>query len=794
MKLKAKTTDAVSPLEEHGRTLARTIAQSGMVLLQNNGVLPLQKGNIALYGSGARHTVTGGSGSGEVNARHTVSFCEGLQNAGFTVTTDDWLDRYDETYKTAKQASINANKKKVLLLNKKTLAYLMSVTFKRPAGDRITETDVQRSDTDTCIYVLSRMPGEGHDEQVRPGSYLLTDEENANIRFCAANYRRFILVVNASFPLDLSVADDCAVGAILYTGLPGMESGTALADILTGKTTPEGRLAVTWANCYADCPSAGCFGTSPEVHYKEGTLTGYRWFATTGKAPRYPFGFGLSYTSFQTQYVSAAYKDNRLQVRVRVTNTGTFAGRDTVQLYASKTTQTLLEEAVRLCGFGKTKLLQPGETDDCTVSFDPRCLSVFDEQSHETVVKAGAYILGIGTDADHITPAAKLDVPRRIVLAKHAVSFPRSERVHEPVSYTDDAVYDLPVLSIDHVDVPRQSAPNVPAPAADLADSELLYLVCGSGLFGEKTGFHVPGAVGHTTARFLEKGIRNLEFCDGPAGLRLQRRSTVDKKGKIKPVDTAISLYDYLPGFLKKALLGNPDKEQMLYQFVTGFPAASVLAQTWDTALAMQMGEQVGHEMEEYGVDFWLAPAMNLVRDPLCGRNYEYYAEDPILTGLLAANVCLGVQKTPGKTVTIKHFACNNQETDRYHTSSELDEKTLRELYLKPFEIVVKTARPGAVMAAYNKTGGVYCANHKDLIEGVLRGEWGFSGIVMTDWLATGKGQADESTAINSGVDLIMPGGKGTLKALQKGLAGGTLDKDALRRSAARMLTLAKEE
>ena len=232
----------------------------------------------------------------------------------------------------------------------------------------------------------------------------------------------------------------------------------------------------------------------------------------------------------------------------------------------------------------------------------------------------------------------------------------------------------------------------------------------------------------------------------------------------------------------------------MLYQFVTGFPAASVLVQTWDTALAMQMGEQVGREMEEYGVDVWLAPAMNLVRDPLCGRNYEYYAEDPILTGLLASNVCLGVQKTPGKTVTVKHFACNNQETDRYHTSSELDEKTLRELYLKPFELVVKTAHPGAVMAAYNKIGGVYCANHKDLIEGVLRGEWGFDGIVMTDWLATGKGQADECGAINSGVDLIMPGGKGTLKALQKGYVGGTLDKDALRRSAARMLTLAKEE
>ncbi len=794
MTIKAKTTDTVSPPEGHGRALARTIAQSGMVLLQNNGVLPLQKGGIALYGSGARHTVTGGSGSGEVNARHTVSFYEGLQNAGFTVTTDDWLDRYDETYKTAKQAFIAENKKKALFLNKKTLAYLMSVTFARPAGDRISEADVQNSDTDTCIYVLSRMPGEGHDEQVRPGSYLLTDEETENIRFCAEHYRYFVLVINASFPLDLSIIDKCEIGVVLYTGLPGMESGTALADILTGKAAPEGRLAVTWANSYADYPSAGCFGTSPEVLYKEGTLTGYRWFTTTGNAPRYPFGFGLSYTSFKTEYVSAAYSDGKIRIRVRVTNAGASGGRETVQFYASKTTQTLFEEAMRLCAFVKTKMLQPGETDERTVSFDPRCLSVFDEQSHETVIEEGAYILGIGADAGHITPAVKLDVPLRIALTKHAVSFPHSDRVHEPVSYTDHTAYDLPVLRIDTVGAQNQAVPNTSAPAADMAENELLYLVCGSGLFGEKEGFHVPGAVGHTTARFLEKGVRNLEFCDGPAGLRLQRRSTVDKKGKIKPVDTAISLYDYLPGFLKKELLGNPDKEQMLYQFVTGFPAASVLAQTWDTDLAMQMGEQIGREMEEYGADVWLAPAMNLVRDPLCGRNYEYYAEDPILTGLLASNVCLGVQKTPKKTVTIKHFACNNQETERYYSSSELDEKTLRELYLKPFELVIDTAHPGAVMAAYNRIGGIYCANHKYLIEGVLRQEWGFAGIVMTDWLATGKGQADECGAINSGVDLIMPGGKGTLKALQKGYADGTLDKDALRRSAARILTLAKEE
>ena len=242
-------------------------------------------------------------------------------------------------------------------------------------------------------------------------------------------------------------------------------------------------------------------------------------------------------------------------------------------------------------------------------------------------------------------------------------------------------------------------------------------------------------------------------------------------------------------GFLAGAGLEvNPEKEQLLYQFVTGFPVASAVAQSWNAPLAEEIGRAVSAEMTEYGVTWWLAPALNIVRNPLCGRNYEYYSEDPLLSGKLAAAVTRGVQETPGNYVTIKHFAANNQEENRYYVSSELDERTLREIYLRGFEIVVREAGPKAVMSAYNKINGVYCANNRELCTDILRGEWGFDGIVMTDWLSTGEDRADEAGCLNAGVDLIMPGGKKVVKALLKAHKDGRLTDEALRQSSGRVL------
>ena len=213
-----------------------------------------------------------------------------------------------------------------------------------------------------------------------------------------------------------------------------------------------------------------------------------------------------------------------------------------------------------------------------------------------------------------------------------------------------------------------------------------------------------------------------------------------------------------------------------------------MIAQSWNTDLAFRIGRAVSAEMSEYGVSVWLAPALNIVRNPLCGRNYEYYSEDPVLSGKFAAAVTTGVQETPGNYVTIKHFAANNQEENRYYVSSDLDERVLREIYLKGFEIAVKEGKPRFVMTAYNKINDIFCANNRELCTDILRAEWGFDGAVMTDWLSTGGDRADEAKAVSSGVDLIMPGGKKVVKKLKKAVKQGTLFEEALQRSCGRVL------
>lgn len=253
----------------------------------------------------------------------------------------------------------------------------------------------------------------------------------------------------------------------------------------------------------------------------------------------------------------------------------------------------------------------------------------------------------------------------------------------------------------------------------------------------------------------------------------MQKTSGVKKNGKIKPLEFALSLYELLPKFVKKILLANPKKDKLIYQFTTSFPVANALAQTWNKELLYKMGLAIQKEMEEYGCTYWLAPAINIQLNPLCGRNFEYFSEEPVLAGKLASSIIKGVQSKDGFYVTIKHFACNNQETNRETVNAHLSERTLREIYLKAFEICVKESNALGVMTSYNKVNGVYTSNSYDLCTKVLRCEWGFNGVVMTDWYSTRGDHADNALAIKAGNDLIMPGGftmakKEIRKALRK--------------------------
>ena len=807
MQTKASFQNTVTEREKRNQALAFEAAAEGIVLLENDGALPIKPGKLALFGAGAAYTIQGGSGSGEVNVRHAVNALEGLENAGFTITTKDWIERYDAHWQQGKEAFIRENRKKLWKLSSHVLAELMAAEYRYPSGDRISDQEILDSDTDTCVYILSRQSGEGHDRRDEAGSFRLTETEISNIRLCAERYARFVLVLNTGAPIDLSPLDEISgVNALIYMNQLGTEGGSALAAVLTGTRTPSGKLAVTWARCYSDYPFSGEFGPyakDPDhARYKEGIYVGYRWFDSFGAAPRYPFGFGRSYTDFSVETKTVEVDRSDVIVMIDVANTGkAFSGKEVVQVYVSCPQEGLAKEYQRLAAFGKTAQLAPGETETLTLRFPLSALSSYDERNAETVLDAGDYVLRVGTSSRDTIPAAKLCLPQRVVISLHRNLCAANETIcnlHETRLPAETKPSSLPALTIEPASVQTAAYSYAPQPERfskhtegylnAFSPADMVKFCAGTGLFGENKGICVPGAVGHTTTDYIEQGIPNRELCDGPAGLRIQRRSTINKKGKIKAVDASISLYEFLPNALRRFLLGNPEKEQMLYQFVTGFPVAAAVAQTWNTPLAEEIGRAVSAEMTEYGVTWWLAPALNIVRNPLCGRNYEYYSEDPLLSGKFAAAVTRGVQETPGNFVTIKHFAANNQEENRYYMSADLDERTLREVYLRGFEIAVRESHPKAVMSAYNRINGVYCANNAELCTDILRGEWGFDGIVMTDWLSTGEDRADEAGCLNAGVDLIMPGGKKVVKTLLKAHEEERLSDDVLRRSSGRVL------
>ena len=317
---------------------------------------------------------------------------------------------------------------------------------------------------------------------------------------------------------------------------------------------------------------------------------------------------------------------------------------------------------------------------------------------------------------------------------------------------------------------------------------EMVEIVVGKGMFGGETRFNLPGSVGNTTSRLWDRGLANVALCDGPAGLRIQRRSTVDKKGNVKAVDMAMSVFDALPGFVRNFMVGDPNKETVIYQYTTAFPVANALAQTWNTDLMYEVGAAVYREMKEYGCTYWLAPAINIHRNPLCGRNFEYFSEDPRLSGAMAAAITRGVQQEEGFYVTVKHYACNNQEDNRNYVSSNLSERALREIYLRGFEICVREGGAKSIMTSYNKVNGIYSPNSHDLCTKVLRNEWGFDGVVMTDWFSTNKGQASNAICMKAGNDMIMPGGSSFRKEILQGVKSGLISEVDVRRCCANVL------
>ena len=804
---KASFSPDVTDRERKNLQVAYQAACEGMVLLKNDGALPFKTRKVALYGPGASMTIKGGTGSGEVNERHSVTILEGLENRGFEITTHSWIKDFEKGYAEAAAAYQEEKKKRVNFLKFGSIMNMLFDNFRAPIGRSIIEEDVTASDTDSCIYVLSRQAGEGCDRRAEKGDMFLTDEEKEAISFCAAHYANFLLVINCGSAIDMSFAEEIpGINAILYFCQLGTEGGNAFADVISGKVSPSGKLSDTWAKQYSDLPFANEYsylnGDLENEYYKEGIYVGYRYFDSFGVEPAYPFGYGMSYTNFSIQSAGMTAEGSRVTVKASVTNTGdTYAGKEVVQLYVSAPDGNLFKEYQTLAAFAKTETLQPGNSEIVSLSFDLKSLASFREADACYVLEAGEYILRLGNSSRKTMIIGALMLSKEIVVSRHQNICPVQKKVEELTAepFAFEPVADnLPHVAIDasafETVVYTYETPEI-CPDADvqaflntLSLEEMADIVVGIGMFGGETRFNLPGSVGNTTSKFWDRGLANVAFCDGPAGLRIQKRSTVDQKGKVKPVDLALSIFEAFPGFVKKIMTGDPEKDTVLYQYTTAFPVANALAQTWNTELMYEMGTAIYREMKEYGCTFWLAPAINIHRNPLCGRNFEYFSEDPRLSGSMAAAITKGVQQEEGFYVTVKHFACNNQEDNRNGVSSNLTERALREIYLRGFEICVRDGNAKGIMTSYNKINGVYASNCHDICTKALRKEWGFEGVVMTDWFSTNKGQANNALAMRAGNDLIMPGGKYFKKEILSGVKSGLISEDDLRRCCANVV------
>lgn len=723
--------------------LARRASAEGCVLLKNDGALPLKAGeSVAVFGRCQLDWFYVGYGSGgDVHPPYRVDLMEGLKNAGIPFdgtiakTYADWCFSED---------------------NKADHGWWGHWPMSHPEMplERGMVSEASKR-CDTAIVVIGRAAGEDRENTLTKGSYYLTDEETAMLDAVTAVFKHTVVVLDIGSIMDMTWVEDYGdkLSAVLIAWQGGMESGNAVADVLTGKVNPCGKLADTIARNYEDYPSSASFGGKKFNNYTEDIFVGYRYFETFAKAKvLYPFGYGLSYTTFKSKPLALNCEDSTYSVTVQVTNTGAVAGREVVMLWCTAPQGKLGKAAKILTAFTKTKFLAPGESETVTLRFDERTIASFDDTgrtgfANAFVLETGDYHFFLGNEdvgTIHIAETKcieqceevcgiKAPFTRMIVREENGNLVAGAEmlqngnvdlrkrildRLPEEIPVTGDKGYKLS-------DVAKRQI-SLDAFIAQLSDKELEALTRGEGCMGSSLGVAGnAGAFGGVLPSLREKGIPPVITADGPSGLRLKKYC---------------------------ALL----------------PSGTALACAFDDELIQQLFTHIGKEMIKHGVDVVLSPGMNIHRNPLCGRNFEYFSEDPLLTGKMAAAIVRGVQ-SQGVSCCPKHFACNNQETKRNTNDSRVSQRALREIYLRCFEIVVKEASPNVIMTSYNKINGVWSHYNYDLVTTVLRNEWGFNGVVITDWWMQKSASSefpsikDNAYRVRAQVDVLMPGNMGHL-------------------------------
>lgn len=754
-------------------TLARRAGREGIVLLKNrNHMLPVKKGvRLALFGKGVFDYVKGGGGSGDVTVSHVRNLYDGLTMREEPVSVYEPLAQfYKEDVKRQYQDGA-----------------IPGMTVEPEVPIQLLQEAKQNADM--ALIVISRFSGEGWDRQsveyegavpseieqaewskriFENSDYCLTNREQAMVDAVCANFTDVAVILNVGGMVDTSwfVKED-KISSVLMAWQGGMEGGLAMADILLGEESPSGKLPDTFASCIEDYPSTEGFHESPDyVDYTEDIYVGYRYFETMEGAKgrvNYPFGYGLSYTTFRIEVLWAGEKDGEIAVGVKVTNTGDYSGKEVVQVYYGAPQGLLGKPARELIAYQKTEKLEPGQAQVLTISFSVDAMASYDDLGKVTeaayVLEKGIYSFYVGNS---VRDAVKIDYIYELLkdrvtqkLTHRAAPSQLKERMCSdgsmeklPLTQPNDfmenglgwsedetecvvpAVREIPRYLLFTQDAAKEHRILLEDVAEGKADLEEFMEQLSDSDMAELLGGQPNTGVANTFGfgNLPEYGVPNIMTADGPAGLRIAPECGV---------------------------------------CTTAWPCATMLAATWNPELVKEVGHAAAGEVKENNIAVWLAPAMNIHRSPLCGRNFEYYSEDPVLTGTIASAMVDGIQSRH-IGATVKHFACNNKETNRKNSDSRVSERALREIYLKGFEICVKSSQPWALMTSYNLVNGYRASENKDLMDGILRGEWGYQGVITTDWWTKGEHYKE----VKAGNDIKMGTGypERVLKALEQGL------------------------
>ena len=795
------------------------------LFLNKNDQFPIPKPcKVLLIGSGARHTIKGGLGSGDVDSNFTT--CEqGLEKAGFTISSlsKKWFDDYISI----KQNNLQEHLNNITELYKKSghKGTFSMVSFPEVEYNlNIIENEKEKSDI--AIYVLARNMGEGLDRRPIKGEVFLTETEINDILFLDKNYKKFILVLNVGGVIDLSPVQ--GVSNILLLSQLGSVTGDVLADIILGKSNPSGKLASTWSK-YSDYKFIDEFGDLDETNYLEGVYVGYRYFDSVGVNPLYPFGYGKSYTEFALSKLDLTNYKDEITIKVRVENIGKFIGKEVIQIYISPSQENEDKPYQCLVAFCKTKNIEPGKSEDIKIKFKLKDVARYDTRTAQYILDKGIYIIRVGNNSRDTKIYGYVNLDEDIIVEKikNIIGKPDFEDFKPNINLMNDInkIENYQCIKLTKEDFDFYKTVNYTYIAAvsnkllNLSNEDLIHLCLGNFL-GNISEVNDPiiskekemGLAG-TTTKNVSKIKKYLTMADGPAGLRLSKVYGIDEDGFYHRMDENI-LHFYNYRLLVKnpniSLINNstsnlnltqfPNITNITFQNTIAIPIATALAQSFNFELVKRIGKLIGKEMKKFNIDIWLAPALNIHRNILCGRNFEYFSEDPLISGKMAAAIVQGVQSVRNKVATIKHFAANNQEFNRLNSNSKLSERALREIYLKGFKIAIDEGKPLALMTSYNLVNGVHTSESFNLIVDVLRNEWRYKGLIMTDWSTSGRKQFLKSknpaqnifNIIKAGVDLMMPGSKIDYDILERKWNEHSLYKKDLLRCAGKVYEMLK--